>query len=67
MDFTITRIHTQVGIFKLKGDISVSCEVCYSSAEFMGSDGWVEIDLKSEYGKSVLSKIESDVVRHLRG
>jgi hypothetical protein len=65
MEFSISRIHTSVGIFRLKGDISTTNELCYSVAEFMGSDGWVEIDLESKNGKSVLSKIKNDVLLHL--
>ncbi|MBQ4835711.1 MULTISPECIES: hypothetical protein [Pseudoalteromonas] len=67
MEFIITRIKTSIGIFRLEGNISASGLLCFSTAEFMGTDGWVEIDLESESGTSILSKIEGEVASHLRG
>ncbi|RXF04361.1 hypothetical protein [Pseudoalteromonas sp. PS5] len=67
MEFTITRIQTPIGIFRLKGFMPVTATISFSHAEFMGSDGWVEIDLESDGGRSILSRIEADVILHLRG
>ncbi|MBE0349106.1 hypothetical protein PPEP_b1028 [Pseudoalteromonas peptidolytica F12-50-A1] len=44
----------------------MTAAISFSHAEFMGSDGWVEIDLESDCGRSILSRIEADVILHLR-
>ncbi|WP_163936439.1 hypothetical protein [Paraferrimonas sp. SM1919] len=37
----------------------------YKKAEFMGTDGWVELDLSSEHGQKICSQIETAVIEHL--
>ncbi|USD30361.1 hypothetical protein J8Z24_19705 [Pseudoalteromonas sp. SCSIO 43201] len=66
MEFTITRIQTPIGIFRLKGLMPETAVLSFSHAEFMGSDGWVEIDLESDGGRSILSRVEADIILHLR-
>ncbi|GAA5647569.1 MULTISPECIES: hypothetical protein [Vibrio] len=68
MEFTITRITTHIGIFKLAGVLSGHNDevtIHYSSVEFMGTDGWVAINSESTAGLSILKAIEGDVIRHL--
>ncbi|MGF1685080.1 hypothetical protein L4C36_00010 [Photobacterium japonica] len=68
MEFSISRINTSVGIFKLSGDWSANVSapaVTFSCAEFMGTDGWVAMKIESDAGALLLKQIEADVVRHL--
>ncbi|WCE30926.1 hypothetical protein [Vibrio sp. SCSIO 43137] len=64
--FTISRIHTSKGIFRLSGMVSEHVSICYSSAEYMGTDGWVELDLEFTQAKKILAEIEQEVVSHIR-
>lgn len=66
--FTISRIHTKLGIFRLSGTYSNDSGfqgISYHSAEFMGTDGWCELDLKSDHALSVLQDIQVEVLQHL--
>ena len=66
--FSISRIHTKLGIFRLSGLFEVNLakvNIKYSLAEFMGTDGWCELDLDSENAQILLSNIESEVIEHL--
>jgi hypothetical protein len=68
MKFEISRLNTPIGIFRLCGeflDTSEAGMVHYSNAEFMGSDGWVAINIHSQAGLSLLHRIETDVIQHL--
>jgi hypothetical protein len=62
--FSISRIHTAKGIFRLSGVVKDG-HLEYSSAEFMGSDGWCELELTSLPAKTLLSELEQDVAEHL--
>ncbi len=46
--FHISRINTPKGIFRISGSISVSAPqaIKLSSLEIMGTDGWVQLQLK---------------------
>ncbi len=74
--FTISRIHTSNGIFRLAGHYSQCIEtpggmhnqtaqLAYSKAEFMGSDGWCEMDLNNPHAQNVLANIEEEIRAHL--
>lgn len=68
MEFEISRIHTHSGIFRLSGQLfSTGCEsrVAFKKVEFMGTDGWRNLDLESTSGKEILAKIRSEVISHL--
>lgn len=68
MEFTINRINTDMGIFRLSGELVGQPEataIHYSSAEFMGTDGWVAINTETEVGLSMLSEIKAEVIEHL--
>lgn len=67
-EFKVSRINTKLGIFRLAGKRLSSSEkvnVEYSSAEFMSTDGWCELDLASEHTRDILSRIQSEVLEHL--
>lgn len=67
-NFKISRIHTKSGIFRLSGVINdeMSLEsVRYFSADFMGTDGWCELDIQSEHTQNLLRSIKNEVFQHL--
>ncbi|CAM3700277.1 Aminomethyltransferase folate-binding domain-containing protein [Vibrio cholerae] len=66
--FKISRIHTKLGIFRLSGIFNNEVDhanISYISAEFMGTDGWCELDLQSKHTQSVLRNIQIEVLQHL--
>ncbi len=67
-NFKISRIHTKLGIFRLSGIINEEIgleNISYISAEYMGTDGWCELDLQSEHTQSLLISIQIEVLQHL--
>ncbi|WP_220127543.1 hypothetical protein, partial [Vibrio tarriae] len=67
-NFKISRIHTKSGIFRLSGVFNdeIALEsIRYISAEYMGTDGWCELDLQSEHTQSLLRSIQTEVLQHL--
>lgn len=66
--FEISRIHTSAGIFRLSGYVSISGDrvtLEYHTAEFMGTDGWCELDMESEHARSILEAIQPELIEHL--
>lgn len=74
--FRISRIHTPGGIFRLSGHYgqqverlsntqSHAAQIVYEKVEFMGSDGWCELDLHNPHAQSVLANIEEEIRAHL--
>lgn len=66
--FSISRIQTNKGTFRLQGAIATEGSekhVSYESVEFMGTDGWCEMDLDSPHTKSLLAGIEDEVLSHV--
>lgn len=66
--FSISRIHTSHGIFRLSGRLHRSeagNRLDYSKVEFMGTDGWCEMDLASEHTTLLLFNIEANVFAHI--
>lgn len=64
-NFTISRIHTQHGIFRLLGEMSSPDTIHYKKVEFMGTDGWCEMDLQSPHTNNVLSMINQEIIDHI--
>ncbi|NOJ24745.1 hypothetical protein [Vibrio coralliilyticus] len=68
MEFSIKRLKTSLGTFRLKGqliDAHSDREISFAEAEFMGTDGWVEINTESEGGMAILNQIKPEVIEHL--
>ncbi|HAS8376063.1 TPA: hypothetical protein I7762_20980, partial [Vibrio vulnificus] len=66
--FKISRIHTKSGIFRLSGNINdgIGLEnIKFISAEYMGTDGWCELNLESEHTQRLLRSIQIEVLQHL--
>lgn len=66
--FKISRIHTKLGIFRLSGVVNDEVgpeSIRYTSAEFMGTDGWCELDIQSEHSQNLLRNIRNEVLQHL--
>lgn len=65
---TILKNAASLGTFRLKGKlIDTHCdqEISFAEAEFMGTDGWVEINTESEGGMAILNQIKPEVIEHL--
>ncbi len=63
-----SHLFSKLGIFRLSGTYSNDSGlqgISYHSADFMGTDGWCELDLKSDYKLSVLQDIQVEVLQHL--
>ncbi|WP_394200427.1 hypothetical protein [Shewanella waksmanii] len=67
MKFEISRLMTPQGTFKLVGELihSDDQQLIYHQAWFMGTDGWVELDISSPVTVSVLAQIKNTVIAHL--
>lgn len=69
-NFSISRINTRKGIFRISGKIS-SPEALpeildYDKVEFMGTDGWCEMNLQSSHTRNLLSEIKIEIIEHVR-
>ncbi|GIU41812.1 hypothetical protein [Shewanella algidipiscicola] len=67
--FSISRIHTAKGIFRLQGAIKSHGEhahINYEKAEFMGTDGWRELDLTSAETLAILAGIHHSIIEHIK-
>ena len=72
--FSISRIHTSIGIFRLSGSWAdtasmaqkdIPSDLAITSLEFLGTDGWVFLNLTSETSQKITSNITSVVLAHL--
>lgn len=66
--FSISRINTEVGIFRLVGqfsNIKPNLVIIFHQVEFMSTDGWRELDINSPQGKDILNSIEVEIAAHL--
>jgi hypothetical protein len=43
-----------------------SDQIKYEKVDFMGTDGWCELDLESSNAKDILNNIQLDVIHHVR-
>ncbi|WP_217909242.1 hypothetical protein, partial [Vibrio vulnificus] len=67
-NFKISRVHTKLGIFRLSGILNNESgikNISYISAEYMGTDGWCELNLQSEHTQNLLRDIQIEVLQHL--
>lgn len=62
--FHISRIHTSRGIFRLGGHRTQTLEI--SAIEFMGTDGWVALNLSNENTRRLIISLEQEILTHLR-
>ncbi|MCJ8303745.1 hypothetical protein [Shewanella sp.] len=62
--FHISRIHTSRGIFRLSGHWAQTLEI--SAIEFMGTDGWVALNLSDENSRKLMANLEQEILTHLR-
>ncbi|ANW23132.1 hypothetical protein BA953_02350 [Vibrio coralliilyticus] len=68
MEFAIKRLKTSLGTFRLRGELiayNSDEKINYEEAEFMGTDGWVEINTESEGGMAILEQIKTEVIINL--
>ena len=64
MNFNISRIHTQQGIFQLSGK-ALEKQINIEKLFMMGSDGWFELDLSQEKVQLLLTLIKTELLVHL--
>ncbi len=68
-NFTIPRLTTDRGTFRIAGSWcgarSAPVEVQVDSIEIMGTDGWVELDLKNENVIALIRELAPSVQDHL--
>ncbi len=62
---SISRIHTNKGIFRISASIDKSNSISYQSVDFMSTDGWCELDIESVEGKRILLGIEMEIIEHI--
>lgn len=63
--FNISRLHSGIGIFRLSGIVYENNYVFFNNADFLSTDGWQEIDIKSEAGRRLLKELESDILTYV--
>lgn len=67
-EFSISRIHTPSGIFRLKGkveDMDSQATLTFTHVDIMGTDGWVALDTRASHTLEIIEKIRQDVKAHL--
>ncbi|MFC1235259.1 hypothetical protein [Vibrio sp. F74] len=62
---SISRIHTNSGIFRISASIDKSKSITYHSVDFMSTDGWFELDIESIEGKRILWGIETEIIEYI--
>ncbi|ABV37414.1 hypothetical protein Ssed_2807 [Shewanella sediminis HAW-EB3] len=70
--FTISRLHTTKGIYRLSGEWTLSgccngdmCnELNIHAIDVMGTDGWVA--LKQQSNKELIDELRDEIVLHLQ-
>lgn len=63
--FSISRLETRSGIFRLAGEIDFAPgpgNIQYRLVQFMGTDGWCELDLSTHQAQALLAAIEPEVI-----
>ncbi|NQY64054.1 MAG: hypothetical protein HRT38_10045 [Alteromonadaceae bacterium] len=65
--FTITRLHTKQGIFRLKGmqDNDPPEKIAITKIEILGSDGWVLLDLNHDKIINLIADLHDGIIQHL--
>ncbi|WP_076409230.1 hypothetical protein [Shewanella sp. UCD-KL12] len=72
--FNISRIHTEHGIFRLSGNWVKSKNtsqddnfqnLTITSLAFLGTDGWVDLDLTTKASQKITSALSPVVFEHL--
>ncbi len=65
-EFSISRIHTTEGIFRLKGSWQQTIKtILLTQLEIMATDGWQQLDLKNDRVINLIGLIEEEIVAHL--
>ena len=65
-NFTISRINTEKGIFKITGRWQkYPKKIMFTELEIMSTDGWQVLDLKHSAVTALINLIEENVFQHL--
>lgn len=69
-NFTISRINTSLGIFRIAGfwcnENEDACKINITSLEIMGTDGWVLLNQMSNNVISLIAELTPTLTAHLR-
>lgn len=69
-EFTISRIHTDHGIFRISGKWGINAaenaSIDVTFIEMMGSDGWILLDNNHHTTVSLIDKLQQPIYRHLQ-
>ena len=64
--FTITRLHTDQGIFKASGQWdNENKSVQVTELAMMGTDGWVNLNLEQPPVIDLVANLRDDFIQHL--
>ena len=66
-DFTISRLETENGTFRLNGEVGNGGHGNFtlSCVEMLGTDGWVELNMQDDNVVSLITQISADIIKHL--
>lgn len=71
--FTITRIHTTHGVFRLKGQIiehdvpsSQSSRLQIDCLDILGTDGWIILKINDPATETLILSIQDACLQHLK-
>jgi hypothetical protein len=65
--FNITRLHTEQGIFRLKGmqDDDQPLKITVLEIEMLGTDGWIMLDINNSKVLNFIDCLHDDIAQHL--
>ena len=66
-DFTISRLETESGTFRLNGDVGngMHGNFTLNCVEMLGTDGWVELNMQDDNVVSFIPQISAAIIKHL--
>ncbi|RTR39484.1 hypothetical protein EKG38_06660 [Shewanella canadensis] len=70
--FSITRIHTTQGIFRISGEWAQACDdkdenrLRIVNLDMMSTDGWVELDIQQDKCRTLIDELKAQILQHLQ-
>ncbi|MDR8525331.1 hypothetical protein [Shewanella fidelis] len=68
-NFSISRLHTSHGIFKLKGVLHFNTQakayIFVHQLQIMASDGWIELQIHHPHTQRLIKVLYNDLASHL--
>jgi len=63
--FSISRLHTSQGVFRLEGVLPSLGEVSITKIEILGTDGWLLLALSDSKVMSLCDNLHGEILLHL--